>query len=263
MNQHCRVMGCRRETHRWGGGYCQKYQTQRAQTGTAYTQNLRPRERSPYILATLLFLNGRVRHGDQDVLMMLREVENLMKRARALEPWSIHRRTPNTVRAQNILSMIHQQGRYSALHVLSAALGTEVLLRMRPDTNSAPDFRKVQVARAVYHLMGCTKKVYEVESQRMRGSVVRTVMKKRDKALNSLYVSRYLRRLLEPTYRLFLADRFGELQTFTKRRMAKGYKYQQPFAWHLYAQRHKEKLAVKYRARDERAKAKQRALHNQ
>jgi hypothetical protein len=192
--------------------------------------------------------------------MMIREVENLMTRERALEPWSIHRRTPNTVRAQNILSMIHKQGRYAAIHVLSASLGTEVLLRMRPDTNSAPDFRKVQVARAVFHLMGCTKKVYEVESQRIRGSVVRTVLKKRDKALNSLYVSRYLWRLLEPTYRMFLMDRFGELRTFTKRRMAKACKYVQPFAWHLYAQRHKEKLAMKYRARDARAKATRAAL---
>jgi len=260
MMQHCRVIGCGREGHRWGGGYCQKHQTQKAQTGTAYTRNLRPRERSPYILATLVFLNRKVRQGDQDVLMMLREVENLLKREQAIEPWSIHRRTPNTVRAQNILSMIHKQGRYSAIHVLSAALGTEMLLRMRPDTNSAPDFRKVQVVRAVFHLMGCTKKVYEVESQRIRGSVVRTVLKKRDMALNSLYVCRYLWRLLEPTYRVFLADRFGELRAITKRRLAKGFRYVQPFAWHLYAQRHKEKRAMKDRARAARAKAKRAAL---
>ena len=261
MKQPCRVIGCRREAHRWGGGYCQKHQTQRAQTGTAYTRTLRPRERSPYILATLVFLNQKVREGDQDVLMMIREVENLMTRERALDPWSIHRRTPNTVRAQNILSMIHKQDRYSAIHILSSALGTEMLLRMKPDTNSAPDFRKVQVARAVFHLMGCTKKVYEVESQRIRGSVVRTVLKKRDTALNSLYVSRYLWRLLEPTYRWFLADKFEDLRAITKHRLAKGFKYVQPFAWHLYAQRHKEKRAMKDRGRDARAKATRAALN--
>jgi hypothetical protein len=109
MKLHCRVTGCGREDHKWGDGYCQKHQTQRAQTGTAYTRNLRPRERSPYILATLVFLNGKVRQADEDVLMMLREVENLMKRAQAIEPWSIHRRTPNTVRAQNILKRVVYQ----------------------------------------------------------------------------------------------------------------------------------------------------------
>jgi hypothetical protein len=70
--------------------------------------------------------------------------------------------------------------------------------------SSAPSYLKTQVARAVYGLLRSDIRVYEIESMRRPGNILKNRVVTQKMSLQSKNVVRHLYNFLEPMYGLWL-----------------------------------------------------------
>jgi hypothetical protein len=145
--------------------------------------------------------------------MMLREMESLLKCLPQYPAQNSLRGLPPKERARALLYHIKRQeslyrfrpaNEGAALRILLHALAVEIMSRASKLPSSAPTYLKTQVARAVYGLLRSDIRIYEIESMRKPGVIMKNRVVIKKMSLQSKNVVRHLYSLLEPIYRCWL-----------------------------------------------------------
>jgi hypothetical protein len=145
--------------------------------------------------------------------MMLREMEALLKCLPQFPAQNSLRDLPPKERARALLYHIKRQesgyrarpaNEGAALRILIHALAVEIMSRAGKLPTSAPSYLKTQVARAVYGLLRSDIRVYEIESMRRPGVILKNRVVTKKMSLQSKNVVRHLYSFLEPIYRFWL-----------------------------------------------------------
>jgi hypothetical protein len=145
--------------------------------------------------------------------MMLREMDALLGCLSQYPAQNSLRGVPPKERARALLYHIkRQESRYrfrpanegAALRILIHALAVETMSRAGKLPSSAPTYLRTQVVRAVYGLLRSDVRVYEIESMRRPGVVLKNRVVTKKMSLQSKNVVRHLYSLLEPIYRYWL-----------------------------------------------------------
>jgi len=200
--------------------------------------NIKHKARTPWLRATQMYVHRLIRKNDFDTKLMLHELTGITSALPARPQHSVRGLTPRQ-RAETILANIIRQRRFTAYHILIAALAVEVQIYHDPASpapHSDTRFRYLQVARAVFHLLKSDIKVYERESLRRPGVILKDKVKRR-MYLQSRWVSQRLWEVIEPCYRYFLADHHRHISSFKAMRdhkriqkMGKPYSYRRPWS---------------------------------
>lgn len=182
--------------------------------------NFRPGQRRPWFHAVKRLMKKKLKTGDQDTQLMLMDAASEFLTFEAT-PMHHHRGTPLS-KAQSLIANILKQGqapvdpsqkawrrsRYTTLDILSAAMAADLMVYHLDKTPlRTPYYRAVQIGKALRGLLRTEVKVYEQESMRFPGRVVKTVVKHRPR-LRSRYACQRLQQLTEKHYGPFM-ERYG------------------------------------------------------
>lgn len=182
--------------------------------------NFRPGHRRPWVNAVKRFIKKKLKAGDHDTQLMLMDAasEFLTFEAR---PMHHHRGTPLS-KAQSLIANILKQGRapvdpsqkgwrrsrYTTLDILSAAIAADLMVYHSDRTPlRTRHYRAVQIGKAIRGLLRTEVKVYEQESMRCPGHVLKTLIRHRPR-LRSRYACQRLQQLTEKHYGPFM-ERYG------------------------------------------------------
>jgi hypothetical protein len=144
---------------------------------------------------------------------MLREMDALLRCLPQYPAQNSLRGLPPKERARALLYHIKRQEiRYrsrpvnegAALRILIHALAVEMMSKASKLPSSAPQYLKTQVARAVYGLLRSDIRIYEIESMRRPGVMLKNRVVTKKMSLQSKNVVRHLYGFLEPIYRFWL-----------------------------------------------------------
>jgi len=144
---------------------------------------------------------------------MLREMDALLQCLSQYPRQNNLRGLPPKDRARALLYHIKRQGTQyrsrpanegAALRILIHALAVEIMSRAGKLPSSAPSYLKTQVARAVYGLLRSDIRVYEIESMRRPGLMLKNRVVTKKMSLQRKNVVRHLYSFIEPIYRYWL-----------------------------------------------------------
>jgi hypothetical protein len=182
--------------------------------------NFRPGQRRPWLTVVKLFIKKKLKAGDLDTRMMLMEAECDFLTFEAM-PLHHHRGTPLS-KAQSLIANILKQGRqpvdpsqkawrrsrYTTVDILSAAMAADLMVAHSDKTPlRTPHYRAVQIGKAIGGLLRQEIKVYEQESMRFPGRVLKTVVRHKPR-LRSRYACQRLQQITEKHYGPFL-EQYG------------------------------------------------------
>jgi hypothetical protein len=195
------------------GNLCKRHNKIETRSGAAYAASIKARSRAPFRRAVQHVLKVLRNREDRATVMMLHEMDALLKCLPAYPAQNSLRGLPPQERARALLYHIkRQESRYrfrpanegAALRILINALAVEMMSRASKLPSSAPTYLKTQVARAVYGLLRSDVRIYEIESMRRPGAIMKNRVVTKKMSLQSKNVVRHLYSLLEPIYRLWL-----------------------------------------------------------
>lgn len=195
------------------GNVCTRHHKIEARSGAAYAASLTARSRAPFRRAVQHVLKVLRNRHDEATVMMLREMDALLRCLPQYPAQNSLRGLPPKERARALLYHIkRQESRYrarpanegAALRILIHALAVEIMSRAGKLPCSAPSYLKTQVARAVYGLLRSDIRVYEIESMRRPGMILKNRVMTKKMSLQSKNVVRHLYSVLEPIYRYWL-----------------------------------------------------------
>ena len=208
----CLTWGCSKPTLPVGN-LCKRHHKVETRSGAAYAPSIHARARAPFRRAVQHVLKLLRNRGDEATLVMLREMDALLRCLPQYPAQNSLRGLPPKERARALLYHIkRQESRYrarpanegAALRILVHALAVEILSKAGKLPSSAPSYLKTQVARAVYGLLRSDVRVYEIESMRRPGVLLKNRVVTKKMSLQSKNVVRHLYNLLEPIYRFWL-----------------------------------------------------------
>jgi hypothetical protein len=206
----CLTWGCSKPTLPVGN-LCKRHNKVEARSGAAYAASINARSRAPFRRAVQHVLKVLRNRHDEATVMMLREMDTLLKCLSGYPAQNSLRGLPPKDRARALLYHIkRQESRYcsrpanegAGLRILVNALAVEMMSRASKLPTSAPQYLKTQVSRAVYGLLRSEVKVYEIDCG--NGRVLKQKVITRKMSMQSKNVVRHLYRLLEPIYRYWL-----------------------------------------------------------
>jgi hypothetical protein len=163
------------------GNVCKRHHKIETRSGAAYAPSINARARAPFRRAVQHVLKVLRNRSDEATLMMLREMDALLRCLSQYPAQNSLRGLPPKERARALLYHIKRQERLyrsrpanegAALRILSHALAIEIMSRASKLPSSAPTYLKTQVARAVYGLLRSDVRVYEIESMRRPGATL-------------------------------------------------------------------------------------------
>lgn len=182
--------------------------------------NFRPGQRRPWITAVNRFIKKKLKAGDHDTRMMLMEAKCDFMTFEA-KPMYHHRGTP-LAKAQSLIANILKQGRepvdpshkawrrsrYGTVDILSAAMAAALMAYHSDRTPlRTPHYRAVQIGKAIQGLLRQEIKIYEQESMRYPGRILKTVLRHKPR-LRSRYACQRLQQITEKHYGPFM-DKYG------------------------------------------------------
>ena len=206
----CLAWGCSKPTLPVGN-LCKRHHKIQTRSGASYAASINARSRAPFRRAVQHVLKVLRNRHDEATIMMLREMDALLKCLSGYPAQNSLRGLPPKDRALALLYHIkRQESRYrsrpanegAALRILIHALAVEMMSRASKLPSSAPQYLKTQVARAVYGLLRSEVKVYEIDCG--NGRVLKQKVVTRKMSMQSKNVVRHLYSLLEPIYRYWL-----------------------------------------------------------
>ena len=196
------------------GSLCKRHHKSESRSGAAYAPSISARSRAPFRKAVQHVMKILHNRQDEATTMMLHEMDALLKCLPQYPTQNSLRGLPPKERAQALLYHIKRQealyrsrpaNEGAALRILVHALAVEIMSRAGKFPASAPWYLKTQVARAVYGLLRSDIRVYEIESMRRPGVVLKNRMVTKKMSLQSKNVVRHLYSILEPIYRFWLS----------------------------------------------------------
>jgi hypothetical protein len=177
----CLTWGCSKPTLPVGN-LCKRHHKAETRSGAAYAVSINARSRAPFRSAVQHVLKVLRNRHDEATVMMLREMESLLKYLVQYPAQNSLRGLPPKERARALLYHIKRQAsgyrsrpanEGAALRILIHALTVEIMSRAGRLPSSAPSYLKTQVARAVYGLLRSDIRVYEIESMQRPGVMLR------------------------------------------------------------------------------------------
>ena len=195
------------------GDLCNRHHKIETRSGSAYNSSITARTRAPFRRSVQHVLKVLLNRHDEATVMMLHEMDALLIGLSGYPAQKSLRGLPPKERAKALLYHIkRQESRYhsrpanegAALRILIHSLGVEIMSRAGKLPCSAPRYLKTQVARAVYGLLRSDIRVYEMESMRRPGTMLKNRVVTKKMSLQSKNVVRHLYSVLEPVYRLWL-----------------------------------------------------------
>jgi hypothetical protein len=212
QGRRCSVWKCPKPTLPVGN-LCNRHHKLETRSGSAYNSSLTARTRAPFRRSVQHVLKVLLNRHDEATVMMLQEMNALLNGLSGYPAQNSLRGLPPKERASALLYHIKRQGsRYrsrpanegAGLRILIHALAIEIMSRAGKLPSSAPRYLKTQVARAVYGLVRSDIRVYETESMRRPGLILKTRVVTKKMSLQSKNVVRHLYSVLEPVYRYWL-----------------------------------------------------------
>ena len=206
----CLTWGCSKPTLPVGN-LCKRHHKVETRSGAAYAASINARSRAPFRRAVQHVLKVLRNRSDETTLIMLHEMDALLKCLSGYPAQNSLRGLSPKERARALLYHIkRQESRYrfrpanegAALRILIHALAVEMMSRASKLPSSAPLYLKAQVARAVYGLLRSEVKVYEIDCG--NGRVLKQKVVTRKMSLQSKNVVRHLYSFLEPIYRYWM-----------------------------------------------------------
>lgn len=195
------------------GGY-------RIAEGNRRYPNFRPGQRRPWFNAVKRFIKKKLKASDHETTVMVMDAETDFM---TFEAKPMHHHIGTSIsKAHSIIANILKQGRepitssqkawrrsrYTTLDLLSAAMAADLMVyHWDKTTLRTPHYRAVQIGKAIRSLLRTEVKVYEQESMRFPGRVLKTVVKHRPR-LRSRYACQRLQQVTEKHYRPFM-DKYG------------------------------------------------------
>jgi hypothetical protein len=208
----CSVWKCSKATLPVGN-LCNRHHKIETRSGSAYSSSITARTRAPFRRSVQHVLKVLLNRHDESTVMMLHELNALLTDLSGYPAQNSLRGLPPRERAKALLYHIKRQGsRYrsrpanqgAALRILVHAIGVEIMSKAAKFPCSAPRYLKTQVARAVYGLLRSDIRVYEMESMKTPGVILKNRVVTKKMSLQSKNVVRHLYGFLEPVYRLWL-----------------------------------------------------------
>jgi hypothetical protein len=208
----CLTWGCSKPTLPVGN-LCKHHHKVETRSGAAYAASINVRSRTPFRRAVQHVLKVLRNRHDEVTVMMIREMDTLLKGLSGYPAQNSLRGLPPKDRAGALLYHIkRQESRYrsrpanegAALRILIHVLAVEMMSRASKLPTSAPQYLKTQVSRAVYGLLRSEVKVYEIDCG--NGRVLKQKVMTRKMSMQSKNVVRHLYKLLEPIYRYWLTE---------------------------------------------------------
>lgn len=178
----CSVWKCSKPTLPVGN-LCNRHHKIETRSGSAYNSSITARLRAPFRRSVQHVLKVLLNRSDEATVMMWHEMDALLNGLSGYPAQNSLRGLPPKERASALLYHIKRQGgRYrsrpanerAALRILIHALAVEIMGRAGKLPCSAPQYLKTQVARAVYGLLRADIRVYETESMRRPGVILKT-----------------------------------------------------------------------------------------
>lgn len=212
QGRKCSVWKCSKPTLPVGN-LCNRHHKIETRSGSAYTGSISARSRAPFRRSVQHVLKVLLNRRDEDTVMMLHEMNALLDCLPVYPRQNSLRGLPPKERASALLYHIkRQESRYrsrpanagAGLRILVHALAVEIMSRSAKLPCSAPRYLKTQVARAVYGLLRSDIRVYEIESMRRPGAILKNRVVTKKMSLQSKNVVRHLYSVLEPVYRYWL-----------------------------------------------------------
>lgn len=200
------------DVHR-AGGY-------RIAEGCRRYPNFRPGQRRPWYNSVRRFIKKKLKANDHETTVMLMDAASEFLTFEA-KPLHHHRGTPLS-KAQSLIANILKQGRepvdpsqkgwrrsrYTTLDILSAAMAADLMVYHSDQTPlRTRHYRAVQIGKAIRGLLRTEVKVYEQESMKLPGRVLKTVIRHRPR-LRSRYACQRLQQVTEKHYGPFM-ERYG------------------------------------------------------
>ena len=208
----CSVLQCSKPTLPVGN-LCKRHHKIETRSGSAYATSINARSRAPFRRSVQHVLKVLLNRRDEDTVMMLHEMNALLRSLPGYPAQNSLRGLPPKERASALLYHIkRQESRYrsrpanqgAGLRILIHALAVELMNKASKLPCSGPRYLKTQVARAVYGLLRSDIRVYETESMRRPGVILKNRVVIKKMSLQSKNVVRHLYSALEPIYRYWL-----------------------------------------------------------
>lgn len=204
------------------GGY-------RITQGSPKARNFRTYQRRPWILATRRHIRKRLKAGcGQTRAMCDQATQDFGIVGYPPYLWDTVRQSPGKHgtpldRARDIIHWIIQQGKFSAVDILTVALATDIMvkhwdgmpLQSYTEAWRRPYFRSVQIGKAIHKMLRANVRTYEHDNG--HGSV-RTEVVRYKKGLTSRYVCQRLQGLCEAIYSDYKASYSREIASLVDRR---------------------------------------------
>jgi hypothetical protein len=195
------------------GNLCKRHHKIETRSGAAYAASINARSRAPFRRAVQHVLKVLRNRNDEATAMMLREMNALLQSLAQYPAQNSLRGLPPKERARALLYHIKRQAsgyrsrpanEGAALRILVHAVAVEIMSRAGRLPSSAPSYLKTQVGRAVYGLLRSDIRLYEIESMRRPGVMLKNRVVTKKMSLQSKNVVRHLYSFLEPIYRYWL-----------------------------------------------------------
>ncbi|HEV8328937.1 MAG TPA: hypothetical protein VGQ08_15785 [Nitrospiraceae bacterium] len=172
--------------------------------GSPKARNFKARHRKPWIAATRSSIKRKVKLNDWATKLMLAEATRDFVASLATDPQEPGKHGRPLDRAHDIIGWIIQQGRFSAVDILTVALATHCMCKHWSETpNRTPYYVAVQIGKAIHKMLKSQVRVYEHDDG--RGNVWSETVRYK-KALTSRYVCQRLQQLCENIYGDHLRD---------------------------------------------------------
>src|SRR5262245_2898193 len=206
LRRKCSVWKCSNPTLPVGS-LCKRHHKIETRSGASYATSINARSRAPFRRSVQHVLKVLRNRHDEATVMMLREMNALLQCLPQYPAQNSLRGLPPKERARALLYHVKRQaGIYrsrpanegAAVRILIHALAVEIMSRAGKLPCSAPSYLKTQVARAVYGLLRSDIRVYEIESMRRLGAILKNRVIIKKMSLQSKNVVRHLYSLLEP-----------------------------------------------------------------